>query len=416
MIKSTKVSIKFANKNKKDTLVQIIDEYRRVVSFFIDSLWSLEKVPVLVPKDITDKCDTWLSARMKQCASKQASGIVRGTQAKQRKRLYAIQKMIEDNRLEEAKKLQKIYDNTIITKPVVDDLEMELSSQIVSKVDMQNDTQFDGWITLTSIGNKIKLALPFKKTKHLNRLLNRGGTLTSGVRLSKCGATFMVNTPDVSPVSDGVTIGIDIGQNSCISVSNGQVVECDPHGHTYMSICKELARKKKGSKAFNRKQKHRANFIHYCVNRINFDGVKNMRIERIRQLRTGVRTSRLLSGWSYKKVFDALRGKVETLGVQVTELSPTYTSQRCSKCGRVRKANRKGKVYTCDHCGLTMDADVNAAINISLLLPEIPKEVRLKGLNKTGFFWNLSGISLDCHEPIVRDALKTNFETDCNVC
>jgi transposase len=226
----------------------------------------------------------------------------------------------------------------------------------------------------------------------------------------------MVNMPDVPSVSEGTTIGIDIGQNSCISVSNGQVVECDPHGHTYASICKELARKKRGSKAFSRKQKHRENFIHYCVNQINFDGVKNMRIEKIRQLRTGVRTSRLLSGWSYKEVFDALRGKVETLGVQVTELSPTYTSQRCSKCGRVRKANRKGKVYTCDHCGLTMDADVNAAINISLLLPEIPKEVRLKGLNKTGFFWNLSGISLDCHEPIVRDALKTNLRANYNVC
>lgn len=416
MIRSTKVSIKFANKNKKDTLTQIIDEYRRVVSFFIDTLWSLEKVPVLVPKDITDKCDTWLSARMKQCASKQASGIVRGTQAKQHKRLYAIQKMIEDNRLEEAKKLQKIYDSTLITKPSIDNLEMELSSQIVSKVDMQNDTQFDGWITLTSIGNKIKLILPFKKTKHFNRLLNRGGMLTSGVRLSKRGASFAMKLPDAPTISDGSTIGIDIGQNACVSVSNGQVVECDPHGHTYMSICKELARKKKGSKAFNRKQKHRDNFIHYCVNQINFDGAKNVRIEKIRQLRTGVRVSRLLSGWSYKEVFDALRGKVETLGVQVTELSPTYTSQRCSKCGRVRKANRNGKVYKCDYCGLTMDADINAAVNISLPLPEIPKEVRLKGLNKEGFFWNPYGISLDCHEPIVRDALKTDLETNYNVC
>ena len=404
MIKSTKCTIKFANKCKRDSIFLIIDEYKRVVSFFIDTLWDLEKIPVLVPKEITSKVNTWLSARMVQCASKQASGIVRGTRKKQACRLAMIKKLMKEGKKEQARKLQKIYDTTSITKPDISSVEMELSSQIVSKINLDNNTSFDGWITLTSIGNKMKIQLPFKKTKHFNKLLKQKGVITSGARFSKKSITFMFNIPDTPIKKEGNTIGIDIGQRICLSVSNGQQIETDPHGHTYYSICEELARKKKGSKGFLRKQQHRTNFINYCINRINFEGVKELRIEKIRQLRTGKRTSRLLSGWSYKEIFDSLKAKATVLGVHVTEFLPTYTSQRCSKCGWVRKSNRKGKVFKCGNCGYTTDADLNASFNISLELPAISKEVRLKKLNQKGFFWNPSGISSDCHEPIVRDA------------
>ena len=409
MIKSTKCTIKFANKGKRDSINLIIDEYRNLVSFFVDLLWDLDKVPVLVPKEITSKAITWLSARMVQCASKQASGIVRGTKMKQARRLAMIKKLMKEGKKEQAKKLQKVYDTVSITKPDISSIEMELSSQIVYEINLENSTSFDGWVTLTSIGNKMKLKLPFKKTKHFNKLLKQGGVLTSGARFSKKAITFMFNIPDTPVKKEGKVIGIDIGQKTCLSVSNGQQIETDPHGYTYMSICKELARKKRGSKGFLRKQKHRTNFINYCVNKVNFEGVKELRIEKIRQLRNGKRTSRLLSGWSYKEIFDSLKAKARSLGVHVTELSPTYTSQRCSKCGWVRKSNRKGKVFKCGNCGYTADADLNASFNISLELPAISKEVRLKELNRKGFFWNPSGITFDCHEPIVRDARKLNF-------
>lgn len=409
MIKSTKCSIKFANKGKQDSISLIIDEYRSLVSFFVDILWDLEKVPVFVNKEIVSKASSWFSYRLTQCAAKQASGIVRGTRKKQACRLTMIKKLMKEGKKEQARKLQKIYDTTNITKPAISNVEMELSSLIVSEINLENNTSFDGWVTLTSIGNKMKLKLPFKKTKHFNKLLKQGGVLSSGARFLKKSITFMFNIPNTPIKKEGNTIGIDIGQKTCLSVSNGQQIETDSHGHTYMSICKELARKKKGSKGFLRKQQHRTNFINYCVNKVNFEGVKELRIEKIRQLRTGKRTSRLLSGWSYKEIFDSLKAKATALGVHVTELSPTYTSQRCSKCGWVRKSNRKGKVFKCGKCGYTADADLNASFNISLELPAISKEVRLKELNRKGFFWNPSGITFDCHEPIVRDVRKLNF-------
>ena len=45
-------------------------------------------------------------------------------------------------------------------------------------------------------------------------------------------------------------------------------------------------------------------------------------------------------------------------------VDPRFTSQRCSSCGVVAAKNRKSKQYRCATCGMTEDADVNAALNI----------------------------------------------------
>jgi len=78
--------------------------------------------------------------------------------------------------------------------------------------------------------------------------------------------------------------------------------------------------------------------------------------------------------------------------VLVTEVNPSYSSQCCSNCGRVRKSNRKSGSFKCDHCGLVMDADLNAAKNIALnRKPFNMAKVRLEKLNIKGFFWNFDG-------------------------
>ena len=100
MIRSTKTTLRFTNTNKVAVVHQIIDEYKRVMSEFIDILWNIDKCPALVPYEITNKIQTWLSARMKQCVAKQASGIVRGTKQKQKQRLFVINKLNNDGFLE----------------------------------------------------------------------------------------------------------------------------------------------------------------------------------------------------------------------------------------------------------------------------------------------------------------------------
>ena len=269
MIKSTKTTLKFSNRQKLENLNLFMDEYRNVVSHFVDQLWDKDDIKSLLPKELTDTVQTWLSARAIQCAGKQASGIVRGCRKKQSKRLFQINKFKKLGMSKKARKLQRVHDNVKLSKPNIDQVQPELDARFV-KIELNNKTSFDGWVTLSSLGNKLKLIVPFKKSKHFNLMLERG-TLKDGVRISKSEITLMFELPDPIERIDGKVVGIDIGQKTTLTCSDGQSVEADSHGHTYQSICEKLARKKKGSTNFEQAERHRSNYINWSVNQINFE-------------------------------------------------------------------------------------------------------------------------------------------------
>jgi IS605 OrfB family transposase len=401
MIRSTKISNKFSNKGKLENLHLFIDEYRNVVAKFVDLLWEAEKVPILLPKEITSQVETWLSARMLQCAGKQASGIVRGTKKKQSKRMFIINKMKKEGKFKQARKLQAIYDKNQVSKPDIQHVEPELDSRFV-KIDTENETSFDGYLTISSIGNKMKLQFPFKKTKHYSKL-NSLGELKTGVRLNKKSFTFMFDIEE--PVKqEGKVLGIDIGKCDVLSCSNGFQTTKNKHGHDLNSILDRMSRKKKGSKGFAKEEAHRTNYINWSINNLNLNNIGEIRIERIKNMRKGRRSSRMLSHWTYTDIFGKLKSKCEEQGVLVTQISPTYTSQRCSNCGWTRKSNRKGKQFKCGACSFECDSDLNASTNIALDLKPIGKQERLLNKNRTGFYWNLAS-----EENIVPHVKKTKI-------
>ena len=53
----------------------------------------------------------------------------------------------------------------------------------------------------------------------------------------------------------------------------------------------------------------------------------------------------------------------ELKGFKLIKVEPAFTSQTCSNCGQIIKTNRQGQFYNCS-CGLLIDDDTNAAINI----------------------------------------------------
>ena len=66
------------------------------------------------------------------------------------------------------------------------------------------------------------------------------------------------------------------------------------------------------------------------------------------------------AGWT--QFASMLHAKAEEAGRMVFEVDPHYTSQTCSSCGWVDAASRVSQaVFICTHCGLQLDADVNAA-------------------------------------------------------
>ena len=75
---------------------------------------------------------------------------------------------------------------------------------------------------------------------------------------------------------------------------------------------------------------------------------------------------RLLRDWSYHQLQQMIQYKAERVGIKVRFVNPSYTSQKCSKCGHVDKENRKTQArFECIKCGLKLNADHNASINIA---------------------------------------------------
>jgi putative transposase len=71
-----------------------------------------------------------------------------------------------------------------------------------------------------------------------------------------------------------------------------------------------------------------------------------------------------LQYWSYGQVLTKLESLSQTEGFRLVKIDPAYTSQTCHLCGTIDRTARKGELYECTTCGLTIDADTNASIVI----------------------------------------------------
>ena len=68
---------------------------------------------------------------------------------------------------------------------------------------------------------------------------------------------------------------------------------------------------------------------------------------------------------SWDKIVQYTTYKAESAGAFVVLVDPKYTSRECSKCGNIKHDLKlSDRIYHCNACGLTMDRDLNAAINI----------------------------------------------------
>ena len=121
----------------------------------------------------------------------------------------------------------------------------------------------------------------------------------------------------------------------------------------------------------------RDNKINQSINLIDFSNIKEIVVEDLKNVKKNskgrIRKSfnNKLQRWSYSRVLNKLSMICEDFGVTFTKINPSYTSQKCSNCGVICKTNRNGEDYRCT-CGSVIDADYNAAINISRMGVYIP--------------------------------------------
>ncbi len=72
-----------------------------------------------------------------------------------------------------------------------------------------------------------------------------------------------------------------------------------------------------------------------------------------------------LNSWAFDQLKRFLAYKCQRAGVPLLEVDPRYSSQTCSGCGHCARGNRKSQEsFECLCCGLRLNADLNAALNL----------------------------------------------------
>ena len=74
--------------------------------------------------------------------------------------------------------------------------------------------------------------------------------------------------------------------------------------------------------------------------------------------------NRSISDASWGSQFAKIEWVAAKTGKPVIAIDPKYTSQECSSCGHVSRANRDGEKFICEECGYTAHADTQAARTI----------------------------------------------------
>lgn len=333
--RSSKCTLKFATEAKRQTLKTILTEYGQVVNFFIEQFWINTPTKVELLKDIVNLPDTWLSARLRKVAAREAIDMVKSV-----------------------KELGKT------TKPVHQGKRMHISSTI-AELQISRGKEFNCWLHLQSIGEKIILDLPIKGHKHINRLMAAGKQLASYI-ITENYVQFCFEIETGSKTQEGEVVGIDTGINALASLSNGQQL-----GTKVKEQIEVIKNKKHGS---NKQKKVRRALKQYMdeTAKVAVSGKKLVVVEGLKKMNHKTKLTRRVSknircslgAWCYRYWLNRIQMACENNRVSFRTVNPAYTSQRCQACGHTERRNRNGEKFKCQKCEHTDNADVNAAKNI----------------------------------------------------
>lgn len=406
MIRSSKHTLKFTNTNKLVKLRIFCENYRNMVQKYVNIIWHNQTTTSLLSSTTCNLITTNVEydSRIRQCAAKQACSMVNAVLAKQNKRLHKLKQL--QNEGKNTTYLQRKIDTTDFAKPDCSEINIELDSRFVN---FEEGNHFDLFIEVEQIGDKQSFRLPINHTKVSNKW-KQEGKIKQSIRLNENRLTLYFEVEKVK--GSGVNVlGADQGQVTCLTLSDGQVTKSNKDGYDLNKIQGILSRRKKGSNGFRKAQAHRKNYINWSLNQLNFDNIKEVRLERILNIRKGKRSSRKLSHWTYTLIKNKLIGLSEDKGFVLTEQDNKFRSQRCSQCGFTHKSNRLAKTFRCKNtnCRMTTDSDLNAACNHEVDLCEVPNWVCKQQVNRsTGFYWLKDGVVV-CQERIVPDVASSHI-------
>ena len=200
--------------------------------------------------------------------------------------------------------------------------------------------------------------------------------------LNRWYACFTVEIEREEPNYEAITnpIGIDLGISHLITLSNGDM-EDNPRylvksERKLSRKQRKLSKSKRGSnnrskrrfevaKTHRTVREQRTDLLHKIsrslVNTYDLIVFENLKVKNMLK---NHHLAKSISDVSWSQLTNFVSYKAEEAGRRVEFVNPKNTSQECSNCGKIVKKSLAQRVHKCPFCGLIMDRDENAAINI----------------------------------------------------
>ena len=217
----------------------------------------------------------------------------------------------------------------------------------------------------------------------LHRLLE-GTPKTATIRRSSTGkwyVSFSCECVEPSPLPEtGQQVGIDVGLKTFAALSTGDAI-ANPRffRQEEQALAKAQRRLSKAGKGtperavrrtvvarvYERSMWRRGDFAHQHSRRIadSFDVIAVEDLSVNRMVHTHC-LAKSIHDAAWSQFADLLSYKAASAGRKYVAVNPAYTSQDCSQCGHRQQLSLSHRTYTCPCCGVVLDRDFNASLNI----------------------------------------------------
>ena len=224
-----------------------------------------------------------------------------------------------------------------------------------------------------------KSSIKLSKVGRVKAILHRpveGQVRTCTVQVTPTGKWFVSFSCEVEPkpLSPSVLkVGIDVGLTSFATFSGGIKVD---NPRFYRRDEKDLARAQRGEKwkvvrkIHERIVNRRSDFVHKIsrtiINSCGLVAVEDLSINKMLEKNPSCLNKSIMDA-AWRMFLDQLSFKAVEAGRIFVKVNPAYTSQDCSRCGYRQTKKLSERTHKCSCCGLKMDRDHNAPLNILAL-------------------------------------------------
>jgi putative transposase len=192
---------------------------------------------------------------------------------------------------------------------------------------------------------------------------------------------FSCECAEPSPLPEaGQQVGIDVGLKTFAMLSTEQAIanprffreEEKSLAKAQRRLSKEekgtperAARRKVVARVYERSAWRRGDFAHQHSRRIvhQFDliAVEDLAVNRMVHTHC---LAKSIHDAAWSQFADLLSYKAASAGRRYVAVNPAYTSQDCSQCGHRQHLSLSDRTYICPCCGVVLDRDFNASLNI----------------------------------------------------